>query len=334
MPTTDLYAPDFPHGTPKGFDQGCRGAACEYHSDPAWLSCKEAKLRRGSDYALRDHPLDQRIPRDDRPGISPKTTSISDPIPQPAFAEPLATLDRAPVPTPPKAPTMTEQPDTDKPGGVALEKHGTYAGYVAGCRLATACPGITRTGKTCSAARAEYQRGAAARKRAQREALAAAAAASPVEHAAVEELEALAETALEHVVADEPRPAEDPVEPEAEPFPAAAGSTDEQGGGAGREEPASPPAPEPAVEVSTSIAGIRDAVLEAAEQLERDVETAIATPPARSAVTGGDTSEHRTLELTIAYEGEVLATLRVTSNKSTAALHHDMDGLTVSARTW
>ena len=293
MPTADLYAEDFPHGTAAGYDRGCRGAACELHADPSWLSCKEAKFRRNGDYSLRDHPLDQRIPRD-RPASTPtKTTPISKPIPQPAFAEPITPRDVGRVKTLGEEP-MPEQPLTDRPGGVALDKHGTYSGYVAGCRLRDDCPGIARVGQSCAAASAAYKR----------------------------ELKTRKETRLEQVrTAPVEPPAPDPVEPPAVLV----------------DEALLPESTLTTEQVSEGLARVADAIVDgvaaAAAHVEREID--LRTPSrAGSAASGGDTSAHRTLELTIILDGQQLAALTVTANKSTAEIHHDMDGLVVVARTW
>jgi hypothetical protein len=53
MGTLDLYSDDFPHGTPTGYDNGCRGAgACENHNTDL-MTCSEAKIRWNSDFGYR-----------------------------------------------------------------------------------------------------------------------------------------------------------------------------------------------------------------------------------------------------------------------------------------
>lgn len=60
----DLYAPDFPHGSPDGYDAGCHGAACTYHGDPHWLSCREAKELKRGDYSYRNKATNEPWPRE------------------------------------------------------------------------------------------------------------------------------------------------------------------------------------------------------------------------------------------------------------------------------
>jgi hypothetical protein len=52
MTPADIYAEDFPHGTPAGFTQGCRGSKCANHGSE-WPTCKEANLRYQGDYVYR-----------------------------------------------------------------------------------------------------------------------------------------------------------------------------------------------------------------------------------------------------------------------------------------
>jgi hypothetical protein len=64
MGTLDLYAPDFPHGTPKGYNDGCRSnPVCPNFGDPDWLTCKEAGLARTTNFEFNRLPLDQKLPR-------------------------------------------------------------------------------------------------------------------------------------------------------------------------------------------------------------------------------------------------------------------------------
>lgn len=52
MTQADVNAADFPHGTPAGFTQGCRGAACANHGTE-WPTCKYAHIRYQGDYKYR-----------------------------------------------------------------------------------------------------------------------------------------------------------------------------------------------------------------------------------------------------------------------------------------
>lgn len=101
MSTTDLFVDGYPHGTPQGYDDGCRGGACP--TGVAYgLSCKIAKQKSSGDYQY------QRLVKS---GAS---------IPSIAYALGLVGTESAPAPATPKkkrgpAPT----PATAK-GGVSL----------------------------------------------------------------------------------------------------------------------------------------------------------------------------------------------------------------------
>jgi hypothetical protein len=49
MSSADLLEDGFPHGTPEGYEQGCRGSACPAGAEYG-LSCKTARLKSRSDY--------------------------------------------------------------------------------------------------------------------------------------------------------------------------------------------------------------------------------------------------------------------------------------------
>ncbi|MGX9348134.1 Lsr2 family DNA-binding protein [Microbacterium sp. KNMS] len=52
MSTTDLYAADFPHGTPAGYDNGCRSnTACPAFTEHG-MSCATAKTKANGDYTV------------------------------------------------------------------------------------------------------------------------------------------------------------------------------------------------------------------------------------------------------------------------------------------
>jgi hypothetical protein len=53
MSQADIYAEDFPHGTPAGFAQGCRGATCANHGTE-WPTCGDVNLRYQGDYTYRN----------------------------------------------------------------------------------------------------------------------------------------------------------------------------------------------------------------------------------------------------------------------------------------
>lgn len=59
MPTLDLYAPDFPHGSPQGYNDGCRSnPVCQNYGSDSVLTCKEAALARTTVHGLNRKPID------------------------------------------------------------------------------------------------------------------------------------------------------------------------------------------------------------------------------------------------------------------------------------
>jgi len=131
----DRIGDDFPHGTPAGFDQGCRsGGGCPASRETG-QSCKAAKTRAARDSQYRDliasgAPVEI-LARPELPEQVPTTPAAPRPAPHAATPKLLQSK-----PTPEKAATI---------------EHGTATGYRAGCR--TDCPGAD-DGTTCTQAAA------------------------------------------------------------------------------------------------------------------------------------------------------------------------------------
>lgn len=102
MSSTDLFVDGYPHGTPQGYDDGCRGGACP--TGVAYgLSCKIAKQKSSGDYQY------QRLVKS---GAS---------IPSIAFALGLVGTESAPAPTAPKKkPAKAVPTPATAKGGVSL----------------------------------------------------------------------------------------------------------------------------------------------------------------------------------------------------------------------
>lgn len=71
MHTIDIIGDQFPHGTPRGFTEGCRGAAC-----PALISCRDIHTRYAGDWSFKrlidaGTPLEEIIAREraERDGV-------------------------------------------------------------------------------------------------------------------------------------------------------------------------------------------------------------------------------------------------------------------------
>lgn len=118
----DLYDPDYPHGTPAGYDRGCRGAACLNHGSAEFLTCREAKEAAGGNWAYRNQPRDEPFPRtvdgppakqrDPIPAGGVGTSGIMAPLGQHKPSPPV-TAPPSPVPVPVAMPA--EEP-LDEPG--------------------------------------------------------------------------------------------------------------------------------------------------------------------------------------------------------------------------
>jgi hypothetical protein len=64
MATVDTFAPDFPHGSPQGYYDGCKtNPPCANFGSDEWLTCKEAFANRSTDFSASKLPLGQKIPR-------------------------------------------------------------------------------------------------------------------------------------------------------------------------------------------------------------------------------------------------------------------------------
>jgi hypothetical protein len=126
--SADILVDGFPHGTPAGYDQGCKsGGLCPNKGTDA-MTCKEAKTRYNSDAAYR-REID------------------GTPAPKPRLLEPA------------KKPTITGLADDLRAKLNAPDfPHGTNGGYQRGCRAAVEqyCPGDS-DGRTCAQANREYK---------------------------------------------------------------------------------------------------------------------------------------------------------------------------------
>ena len=160
-----------PHGSPAGFDQGCRSAAmCPHHRSEELLTCTEAAQRRRGDFAVAKLPAYQPLPRaldiphrDASP--SRREASHKEPVHGTLYGYRRGCHDRSSCPnwragkvTCPDARRayFAEYHGRRLAGDGTPVAHGTSAGYLAGCRDAATCPGDA-AGTTCSQARANYR---------------------------------------------------------------------------------------------------------------------------------------------------------------------------------
>jgi hypothetical protein len=176
----DIYASDFPHGSAAGFNGGCTtGPMCTFYGNDEWLTCKEAREARATDFNLQKLPVRQPIARNRGGQVASATAVASTPRPATPAQKPANPVPVATAPVPPVAVSRPVETATPTAGaavstddGIPYEKHGTTTGYSRGCRDKEGCPGIERIGKSCAQASTEYQRDWA-RRRAERDAAAA-----------------------------------------------------------------------------------------------------------------------------------------------------------------
>jgi hypothetical protein len=187
----DLYAPDFPHATKKGYDLGCHGAGCPGAIEHG-MSCTQVHRRHSGDYAFakkldagmsvgdilaaerqaasaesnwettvvaaaQSHTMVGKDADGELCSCGVRAVSLIEHIAQ-------STLEAAGV----HAPTVATEPAKPKAPAAktAPSPHGTTTGYQKGCHDGTQCPRHPETGKTCREAYQEYQREYAARRRA------------------------------------------------------------------------------------------------------------------------------------------------------------------------
>lgn len=151
MSAADRLEDGFPHGTPDGYRQGCKGSHCP-EADEGRLSCMQAYTRYQSDFGYRRRvdegmtpvqlwEFDARVAEEKRALVARAPRSAPEP-------EPIVEVD--PVRAAAEAHAATT--------GIPYEKHGTTGGYSSGCRDKESCPGFERVGKSCTQAVNEYQK--------------------------------------------------------------------------------------------------------------------------------------------------------------------------------
>jgi len=138
----DLLDDSFPHGTPAGFDRGCRSGGACLAKPVTGQSCKEAKTRvqRDAGYrALVQSGATVEVLREpERPEQAPAVSAAPRPVPHAA------------------TPKLLQEKPTATPGPRKGELvHGTTSGYWRGCR--DDCPGDA-DGITCRQAAAAQKR--------------------------------------------------------------------------------------------------------------------------------------------------------------------------------
>lgn len=160
-----------PHGSPLGFERGCRSkGGCANHSSPDMLTCVEAVIARRRDFSLHRLPKHQPLPRGNgAPAHSSSERSTAERPTEvhgtvwgyrrgchqstdcPNWRTGHLTCNEA------RRRYVERYRDRRMSGIGAPVLHGTSRGYLTGCQDRSACPG-DEAGLTCPDARAEYKR--------------------------------------------------------------------------------------------------------------------------------------------------------------------------------
>ncbi|ROS52950.1 hypothetical protein [Frigoribacterium sp. PhB24] len=175
MSGADLFEDGFPHGTPAGYERGCKGGACPAKVETG-QSCRDANVRVASDYGYRRlalsgasvevlaqpaTPVVATVPEKVKPKVRRGADLLMAPLgqhkpkPKPTPAAPAPVVaEPEPIVEPEPAPVPEPVAEAD-PVEVAPYPHGTPQGYRRGCR--DDCPGGP-DGRSCRQAIVDYQR--------------------------------------------------------------------------------------------------------------------------------------------------------------------------------
>lgn len=164
IPTvTGRAAAAVPHGSPAGFERGCRSrGGCAQHGSDRFLTCAEAAVVRRRDPALSSLPLDQPLPRTEGESGDAVPESVHGTVwgyrrgcrrasECPNWSRAAVTCSEA------RRRYVESYRRARLAGEGAPIVHGTSRGYLTGCRDRGSCPG-DEDGRTCSEARSQYMR--------------------------------------------------------------------------------------------------------------------------------------------------------------------------------
>lgn len=160
--------PTPPHGSPAGYDDGCRSkGGCANDESSPLLTCTEAAQRRRGDFALSRLPADLPLrrdgtvhppaPADDRDRRAPEVHGTLWGYRRGCRAPYSCPHWRTGAPTCAEARAQYFRDWAERRRRSADIAHGTSTMYLLGCRDGTLCPGDDR-GQTCSQARSAYRR--------------------------------------------------------------------------------------------------------------------------------------------------------------------------------
>lgn len=140
---------DFPHGTPAGFELGCKNGCPGAENGQ---TCEQAAIRYRGDFSYRklvDGGATVEVLRE--PELFGKVAKAAKPV-QPKKLTPID----VPVIEMPQAPKLGDGVDPVKDER-PMPEHGTPARHARGCKSDEDCPGDPKTGKTCRRSLLDYQ---------------------------------------------------------------------------------------------------------------------------------------------------------------------------------
>lgn len=190
MTMPDAIARQIVHGTPQGFELGCKSqGGCANHGSATLMTCADAARAARSDWSLKDIPQDEpwpkrirKLARPARPALriveaahspqpsrrSPQRETPSSSTPSERKPRPAAESSTAGTPTRHGARAGRQAAAMKKarrPRGPQPIKHGTVWGYARGCDTIEGCPNHALGLPSCVEERRRYNREYAARRR-------------------------------------------------------------------------------------------------------------------------------------------------------------------------
>ena len=169
----DAVAERIVHGTPRGYELGCKSqGGCDNHDDPKLMTCADAARAARADWSLKSHPQDEPWPKKIRRLTRPKLRIVDASV-RATAPQSQAPTTRTPPPshdgektrssTPRKTRAARRRTSTarraDGSGrGPQPINHGTVWGYARGCKTIEGCPNHAAGQPTCIEERRRYSR--------------------------------------------------------------------------------------------------------------------------------------------------------------------------------
>jgi hypothetical protein len=160
MSAAEVMVEGFPHGTPEGYQRGCRGLLCEHRGSAELMTCEQAKVRLNGDWAYAQAvkagtatALKEQFAPEPRRGARSRNGETVWAAPEPVKGTPV----EKPVRKARERKPRLVAPKIVKPKRPPLV-HGTARMYAKGCRLKDGCPSKVAGGLSCTEAESKRQR--------------------------------------------------------------------------------------------------------------------------------------------------------------------------------